>query len=83
MLRLLEALAALIAVGGAVWWASQRIVAMRRQGRATDADRDRALAELREARVRGELDEVEYDERVDAVLRARTRADLERASRLD
>ena len=45
--------------------------------RIGDADRDRAIDLLREHHAAGRLDAAEFDERMSAVLSARTRADLE------
>ncbi|MBB0244822.1 DUF1707 domain-containing protein [Streptomyces alkaliphilus] len=45
--------------------------------RASDADRDRVAEILREALAEGRLDAEEHAERIDAVYRARTRAELE------
>ncbi|RAJ71595.1 cell wall-active antibiotic response 4TMS protein YvqF [Streptomyces sp. Amel2xB2] len=45
--------------------------------RASDADRDRIADILREALAEGRLDAEEHSERVDAVYRAKTRAELE------
>ncbi|WP_461110329.1 DUF1707 SHOCT-like domain-containing protein [Streptomyces calidiresistens] len=45
--------------------------------RASDADRDRVAEILREALAEGRLDAEEHSERIDAVYRARTRAELE------
>jgi hypothetical protein len=45
--------------------------------RASDADRDRYAGILQQAFVEGRLTRVEYDERLDAVLNARTYAELE------
>lgn len=45
--------------------------------RASDADRDRYAAILQDAYAEGRLTREEYDERLDACLRARTYADLE------
>ncbi|MFP5416203.1 MAG: DUF1707 and DUF4870 domain-containing protein, partial [Actinomycetes bacterium] len=42
----------------------------------TEADRDRAEEALKDAYCTGRLDEVEFDRRLDLVLRARTRRDL-------
>jgi hypothetical protein len=44
--------------------------------RASDAERDLAAAELGEHFQAGRLDQAEFDERVSAALRARTRRDL-------
>lgn len=44
--------------------------------RASDADRDRYATILQQAYAEGRLDREEYDERLDAVLRAKTYADL-------
>lgn len=44
--------------------------------RASDAERDLVAAELGEHFQAGRLDQAEFDERVDAALRARTRSDL-------
>lgn len=45
--------------------------------RIADADRDRAAAELGEHYAVGRLSREEYDERLDAIWTARTRADLD------
>jgi len=45
--------------------------------RASDADRDRYAAVLQEAYAQGRLTRVEYDERLDAVLNAKTYGELE------
>ncbi|MCE7082123.1 DUF1707 domain-containing protein [Streptomyces sp. ST2-7A] len=45
--------------------------------RASDADRDRVADILREALAEGRLDAEEHADRIDAVYRARTRAELE------
>lgn len=47
-----------------------------RELRASDADRDRVVAMLREAMADGRLDLAEHDERVSAALSARTLGDL-------
>lgn len=47
--------------------------------RVSDADRDRAAAEVREHFAAGRLSEEELNERVDTVYRARTKGDLDRA----
>ena len=44
--------------------------------RIGDADRERAMADLAQHYTEGRLDHEEYDERLDAVWTARTRADL-------
>ncbi|GLU47230.1 DUF1707 SHOCT-like domain-containing protein [Nocardiopsis ansamitocini] len=44
--------------------------------RASDADRDRIAARLREAMVEGRIDQVELDDRLDLVYRARTVGEL-------
>jgi hypothetical protein len=44
--------------------------------RASDAERDLVATELGEHFQAGRLDQAEFDERVDAALRARTRSDL-------
>ncbi len=46
--------------------------------RASDADRDHYATVLQDAYAEGRLDRAEYDERLDAVLRAKTYADLQR-----
>ncbi len=45
--------------------------------RASDADRDRYAAVLQDAYAEGRLSRIEYDERLDAVLTAKTYAELE------
>lgn len=45
--------------------------------RASDADRDRYAVVLQEAYAQGRLTRVEYDERLDAVLNAKTYSELE------
>lgn len=45
--------------------------------RASDADRDRYATILQKAYAEGRLDRAEYDERLDAVLRAKTYAQLQ------
>ncbi len=45
--------------------------------RASDADRDRYATVLQEAYAEGRLTRAEYDERIDAVLNAKTYADLQ------
>lgn len=45
--------------------------------RVGDTERDEAVAFLREHTAQGRLDAAEFDERVEAVLRARTRRELE------
>ncbi|MFC0224356.1 DUF1707 SHOCT-like domain-containing protein [Nocardioides zeicaulis] len=44
--------------------------------RVSDADRERAMADLATHYAEGRLDHEEYDERLDAIWTARTRADL-------
>ena len=44
--------------------------------RIADSDRERAMADLAEHYAEGRLDHEEYDERLDAIWTARTRADL-------
>ncbi len=44
--------------------------------RASDGDRERAMADLATHYAEGRLDHEEYDERLDAIWTARTRADL-------
>ncbi|RNL78021.1 DUF1707 SHOCT-like domain-containing protein [Halostreptopolyspora alba] len=44
--------------------------------RASDADRDRVADRLREALAQGRLDQVEYEERLDSVYRAKTVGEL-------
>lgn len=44
--------------------------------RVSDADRERAMADLSGHYAEGRLDHEEYDERLDAIWTARTRADL-------
>ena len=46
------------------------------QTRISDADRERAMADLAGHYADGRLDHEEYDERLDAIWTARTRADL-------
>jgi hypothetical protein len=46
------------------------------QTRISDADRERAMADLASHYAEGRLDHDEYDERLDAIWTARTRADL-------
>jgi hypothetical protein len=46
------------------------------QTRISDADRERAMADLAQHYADGRLDHDEYDERLDAIWTARTRADL-------
>ncbi|PRX97225.1 DUF1707 SHOCT-like domain-containing protein [Allonocardiopsis opalescens] len=53
----------------------------RRQMRASDADRDKVAEVLREAAAEGRLDLAELDERIDALYRARTYAELEPITR--
>lgn len=45
--------------------------------RLSDAEREEALARLRDAYAEGRLDKDEFDERTDALWTARTRADLD------
>ncbi len=45
--------------------------------RIGDAERDQAATYLREALAQGRLEQTEFDERVDAALRAKTQADLD------
>ncbi|MFI0979653.1 DUF1707 domain-containing protein [Streptomyces sp. NPDC021093] len=52
-------------------------VAQQTSLRASDADRDRAADILREAVAEGRLDAEEHGERIDAVYRAKTQAELE------
>ena len=44
--------------------------------RVSDSDRERAMADLAEHYAEGRLEHEEYDERLDAIWTARTRADL-------
>ncbi|MGW7331497.1 DUF1707 SHOCT-like domain-containing protein, partial [Streptomyces sp. NPDC054840] len=49
--------------------------------RASDADRDRVVERLRDAVAEGRLDMEEFEERLDAVYRSRTYAELEPLTR--